>query len=160
MNNYREMIVENAYQIYSNMDSMHLKRLITQSALPVAFDFSFRVLLDMQNKIEYNYLCPNGRGQESLMEFKSIDYPKKIILGQEYSVYLPVHIVLKNRRIELGLTQQQVADKAKILLRQYQRLESGERSITSASARIMLAVCAVLKVDPYIFFPEIKADSD
>lgn len=63
--------------------------------------------------------------------------------------------ILRNRREELNLTQQQVADKAKILLRQYQRLESGERNLTGASARIMLSICAVLKLDPYFFFPSL-----
>jgi transcriptional regulator with XRE-family HTH domain len=62
--------------------------------------------------------------------------------------------ILQKRRTELNMTQQQVADKAKIQLRQYQRLESEERSITSASARIMLSVCAALKLDPYLFLPE------
>lgn len=62
------------------------------------------------------------------------------------------HHILKNRREEMKFTQQQVADKAGILLRQYQRLESGEREITGASARIMLSVCEVLKLDPYLFF--------
>ena len=62
--------------------------------------------------------------------------------------------ILHKRRTELKMTQQQAADKAKIQLRQYQRLESEERSITSASARIMLSVCAALKLDPYLFFPE------
>lgn len=62
--------------------------------------------------------------------------------------------ILQKRRTELSLTQQQVADKARIQLRQYQRLESEERSITSASARIMLSVCAALKLDPYLFLPE------
>lgn len=62
--------------------------------------------------------------------------------------------ILQQRIAELNMTQQQVADKAKIQLRQYQRLESEERSITSASARIMLSVCAALKLDPYLFLPE------
>jgi len=60
--------------------------------------------------------------------------------------------ILRNRRDEMKLTQQQVSDKAEILLRQYQRLESGEREITGATARIMLSVCEVLKLDPYLFF--------
>lgn len=62
------------------------------------------------------------------------------------------HNILKNRREDMNLTQQQVADQAEILLRQYQRLESGERDITGASARIMLSVCEVLKLDPYLFW--------
>lgn len=67
--------------------------------------------------------------------------------------------ILQKRRAELNMTQQQVADKARIQLRQYQRLESEERSITSASARIMLSVCAALKLDPYLFLPEFDEHS-
>ena len=61
------------------------------------------------------------------------------------------HHILKSRRINLGLTQQQVADRAKIQLRQYQRLESGERSIYGASFRIGLAVVEALELDPKRF---------
>ena len=90
------------------------------------------------------------------MEFKPLELPKMMLNGEEWDVLVQDYVLLKNRRLELGLTQQQVADKAKIQLRQYQRVESGERHITGASARIMLAICAVLKIDPYEFFPEFK----
>lgn len=72
------------------------------------------------------------------------------------------HHVLLQRRKELKMTQQQVADKANIQLRQYQRLESGERDITGSSGRIMLSICYALKLDPFLFegkgneAPEIK----
>ena len=55
------------------------------------------------------------------------------------------------RRKELGLTQQQVADRAGIKLIQYQRFERGERSMASASFRIGMAICDVLKLDPHRF---------
>ena len=90
------------------------------------------------------------------MEFKPLEFPTTMFNGEEWSILLQDHVLLKKRRLELGMTQQQVADKAKIQLRQYQRVESGERHITGASARIMLAICAVLKIDPYEFFPEFK----
>ena len=90
------------------------------------------------------------------MEFKPLELPKMMLNGEEWDVLVQDYVLLKNRRLELGLTQQQVADKAKIQLRQYQRVESGERHIRGASARIMLAICAVLKIDPYEFFPEFK----
>ena len=61
------------------------------------------------------------------------------------------HRILQQRRKELKLTQQQVADSAGIQLRQYQRFESGERNITGSSARIMLSVCEVLLLDPFVF---------
>ena len=58
---------------------------------------------------------------------------------------------LLDRRKELGLTQQQVADRAGIKLIQYQRFERGERSMCSASFRIGMAICDVLKLDPHRF---------
>lgn len=64
------------------------------------------------------------------------------------------HDVLRCRREQLNLTQQQVADLAGIQIRQYQRLELGERSISGSSMRIGLSVCAVLKLDPYEIVPE------
>lgn len=64
--------------------------------------------------------------------------------------------ILRNRREQLGMTQQQVADAAHIQIRQYQRLESGERNISGASMRIGLSVCAVLRLDPYRFLPEFQ----
>lgn len=66
------------------------------------------------------------------------------------------HHILQNRRKSLKMSQQQVADAAHIQLRQYQRLESGERSMYGASLRIALSICNVLQLDPYRFVPEIK----
>lgn len=94
------------------------------------------------------------------MDYKPLELPKKIFSEQEYLVLVEDHILLRNRRVELGLTQQQVADLAQIQLRQYQRVESGERHITSGSARIMLAICAVLKIDPYEVYPCFKKTWD
>lgn len=62
--------------------------------------------------------------------------------------------ILRTRREKLGLSQQQVAKGAKLQLRQYQRIESGERNLETATLRTALAICAVLKLDPYTFFPE------
>ena len=59
--------------------------------------------------------------------------------------------ILRNQREALGLTQQQVADRAKIQLRQYQRLESGERSMYGASFRTAISVCKALQLDPQRF---------
>lgn len=61
--------------------------------------------------------------------------------------------ILQNQRKALGLSQQQVADRAGITLRQYRRLESGEQSLYATSMRIGLAVCAALEVDPRRFSP-------
>ena len=107
-------------------------------------------------------LCPRGRIilKKELgglyMEYKPLEFPKEIFNGKEYLLGVNDNVLLRNRRLELGLTQQQVADLAMIQLRQYQRVESGERHITSGSARIMLAICAVLKIDPYEFYPWLK----
>lgn len=57
--------------------------------------------------------------------------------------------ILRRKRVLLGLSQQQVADRSNIALRQYQRLEYGERSLARTSMRIGLAVCEVLQTDPY-----------
>jgi len=58
--------------------------------------------------------------------------------------------ILQERRKELKMTQQEVADKSGIQLRQYQRFESAERSISSSSGKILLAICETLKLDPYV----------
>ena len=58
------------------------------------------------------YESPKGKAQEGTFE----------------RIQLEHHILLQRRK-ELKMTQQKVADKAGIQLRQYQRLESGERNI-------------------------------
>lgn len=92
------------------------------------------------------------------MEFIPFKERTEIINGQEYIVVQLEHHILRQRRLELGLTQAQVAEKAGILLRQYARVENGECSFRSAGARILLSICAVLRLDPYMFFPEIKQE--
>ncbi len=90
------------------------------------------------------------------------EHEKATLYGKEFILMSGEHSVLLRRRKQLKLTQQQVADKARIQLRQYQRLESGERNISSSSGRIMLAVCEALYLDPYLFLgsgneaPEVK----
>lgn len=68
-----------------------------------------------------------------------------------FTLVIPDYGYLRHQREGLGMTQQQVADAAGILLRQYQRLESGERSMASTSLRIGLHVCDALKLDPHRF---------
>lgn len=60
-------------------------------------------------------------------------------------------LILKIRRKELGLSQQGVAEATGIQLRQYQRFELGERYLCNASMKIGLAICSVLKLNPYTF---------
>ena len=86
------------------------------------------------------------------MDFIKFEFPIQRIDGEEFFVGLDDAGVLRQRRRQLGLTQKQVAEYAGIQVKQYQRLESGERDILNASLRIALPVCAVLKLDPYEFF--------
>ena len=86
--------------------------------------------------------------------------PVEIICGCEFYTMQPGRGILYKRREEMGLTQQQVADAAKIQLRRYQRLESGERTMAGASLRIALAICHVLKLDPYRFHPDFMGIDD
>lgn len=55
--------------------------------------------------------------------------------------------ILKQQRIMLGLTQQEVADKAAIHLQQYQRIESGEREIDRASLTVAYKILKALEID-------------
>ena len=55
--------------------------------------------------------------------------------------------VLKKRRKQLGLTLQEVADKAGINLKQYQRFESGDRELASASFVTTVQVLRALEMD-------------
>ena len=59
--------------------------------------------------------------------------------------------LLSERREQLQLTQQDIANKAGIQLRQYQRFESGERALRSSTLRIALAVSDALMLDPHRF---------
>ena len=59
--------------------------------------------------------------------------------------------ILRDRRLELNMTQMEVALEADIQLRQYQRLEYGEFTMSSTSMRVGLAVCRALELDPFIF---------
>ena len=67
-------------------------------------------------------------------------------------VHLNEKSILKERRQILGLTQQQVADKAKMQLRQYQRLESGEQKLSSATFKNACRVIEALEMDITKFF--------
>ena len=57
--------------------------------------------------------------------------------------------ILRSARLQKGLSQQQVAVIAGVHVRQYQRLEYGERSIGSVNMRFGLAICAILELDPF-----------
>lgn len=57
--------------------------------------------------------------------------------------------LLRNRRKELGMTQEEVALDAGICIFQYQRYEYGIRDLRNCPLRIGLRVCKVLGLDPY-----------
>ncbi len=60
--------------------------------------------------------------------------------------------ILSEKRQILRMTQQEVADRAKITLRQYQRLESGERNIMTSSFRLACRVIEALDMDVSKFY--------
>ena len=60
--------------------------------------------------------------------------------------------VLSERRQMLRMTQQEVANRAKITLRQYQRLESGERNILTSSFGLACRVIEALDMDVSKFY--------
>lgn len=55
--------------------------------------------------------------------------------------------ILLDARKKIGLTQQQVADKASITIRHYQLFESGERKLSSASFNTASKVLSALEID-------------
>lgn len=72
------------------------------------------------------------------------------------------HEIIRQARIRLGLSQQQVATLISIQIRQYQRLEYGESDVQKLGMRAGLSLCIVLEIDPYdlIFgsHPEVLED--
>ena len=59
--------------------------------------------------------------------------------------------ILKARRIELGLSQTDVAAQSGIQIQQYQKFEYGDRKLSNSSMVLGLRICAVLELDPYEF---------
>lgn len=59
--------------------------------------------------------------------------------------------ILRDRRLELEMTQTEVALAANIQLRQYQRLEYGEFHMSGTSMKVGLAICKALELDPFLF---------
>jgi len=63
-----------------------------------------------------------------------------------------VYEIFREKRKALRLTQQAVADKAGILIRQYQRFESGERDIMASSFAVACAVIEALGMNISDFY--------
>ncbi len=60
--------------------------------------------------------------------------------------------ILRERRVVLGLTQKQVAERAGIVLQQYQKFESGERRIMTSSFELACRIIKALEMDVTKFF--------
>ena len=66
--------------------------------------------------------------------------------------YIPENWILIGKRKGLGLTQEEVAEKAGVTLKQYQSYEScAGREFSSSSMRIVGQVLAALELDPTDF---------
>ena len=57
--------------------------------------------------------------------------------------------LLRDRRLELGLTQEEIALELGMSIHQYQRYEYGEHRLSNTPLRIGLRICAVLELDPF-----------
>ena len=67
--------------------------------------------------------------------------------------------IIRNRGIELGLSQMEVAVSAGLILQQYQRFEYGYRKLSNANMITALRICAALNLDPYEFVTDIDRSS-
>lgn len=75
--------------------------------------------------------------------------------------------ILREKRVVLGLTQKEVAERAKITLRQYQKFESGERNIMTCSFQMACRIIEALGMNisdfyhnEYIFGEEVFIDAE
>ena len=57
--------------------------------------------------------------------------------------------ILRERRLELGLTQEEVALELHMSIHQYQRYEYGEHQLSNCPMKVGHRICAVLELDPY-----------
>ncbi|MBR4656691.1 MAG: helix-turn-helix transcriptional regulator [Oscillospiraceae bacterium] len=64
--------------------------------------------------------------------------------------------LLRDRRLELGLTQEDMALELGMSIHQYQRYEYGDRKLMNSPMRIGLRICEVLELDPYEVVFEMK----
>ena len=64
--------------------------------------------------------------------------------------------ILRSRRLELGMMQEQVALSLGMSIHQYQRYEYGEHKLSNCPMKIGLRICTVFGLDPF----EVLADPD
>ena len=76
--------------------------------------------------------------------YSVVESEQSLIDGQEQ-----YNTLLRSRRLDLGLTMQQVAKLAGISLAQYQKFEYGLRPFENCRMLTGLKVCAALELDPY-----------
>jgi transcriptional regulator with XRE-family HTH domain len=57
--------------------------------------------------------------------------------------------MIRRQRLALGYSQQEVAVLMGVHIRQYQRMEYGERSMGTTCMKLGLSLCAVLQIDPF-----------
>lgn len=67
-------------------------------------------------------------------------------------------LILKKRRTELGLTQNEIAEAIGVQLQQYQMFEYGTRKVSTSSMILGLRLCAALELDPYELVFEKESD--
>ena len=68
----------------------------------------------------------------------------------EQDMNLVVAAIVRAARLELGYTQLQVSEMADISFGEYQRIEYGQRALENVSFKRGLALCKVLRLDPYL----------
>lgn len=65
---------------------------------------------------------------------------------------MSVNNMLKDRRLSMGLTQKQLAEKAVVNRKYYQKLEKGKRSVMTASFETMCKILKALEIDITTFY--------
>lgn len=68
--------------------------------------------------------------------------------------------MLRERRLELGLTQEQLAIELGMSIHQYQRYEYGDHKLSNCPMKIGLRICAALELDPFEIVFDIKEFED
>lgn len=130
------------------------------------------ILIDIQyNPAQDNYIYSFRMSAEKKLELAARLQPFGTTLEETIPKYLEyameqeeksyiaaveVAEYLKNRRHELHLTQQAVANKARIQLQQYRKFESGQRNILTASFTVACAVLDALGIDISDFYRTYK----
>ena len=67
-------------------------------------------------------------------------------------IHLKTENILREKRVTMNLTQKEVAERAKITVQSYQRFESGERNIKTASFQLACRVIEALGMDISDFY--------